>query len=472
LLYNAVYDKYYSLGGYWLGASTRIPDLFTYYVDTSFAGGDPDLDVHDRCEVVDIAGVTFNYTNEPVYDANGVNISNHLVMKLFGTKVVTSTCGNDYVHPATYIGIDDISIVASQTDLVTEPTLTEGAQDPTQILAGIIPVIDVVIKDPVTNTVPGFSVDKGLYYWEDIVWEFYFNDKPLTGINVTVQPLDAQKGYRFALDKAFSKAGTFKIVGTSYYKDPTKPYNDFNKKEVAIVEFEVVVPTFNVEIGLLDGTRIASDGILTEGFGEIIYVTPTDPRTDIQHDFAGDTWTLTSKEVLNDCGLATSYVCSGIIPNLCCGKQAIMVTAFDNPCVEEEPTVNIYFNLNGAKIKVTSLKVVPPTIKVSLEDIYGNPLEKAPVTVPPTITHVIVTVKDAHNHGAPDVKATLGLESISSGSSGYVVTYGNSVSTNKNGEADFLSSFMSGKYYVSVDAGSECELPLCQLDWYCNKIGL
>jgi len=33
------------------------------------------------------------------------------------------------------------------------------------------------------------------------------------------------------------------------------------------------------------------------------------------------------------------------------------------------------------------------------------------------------------------------------------------VSTNKNGDADFLSSFMSGKYYVSVDAGSECELP-------------
>ena len=437
ILYNAVHDKYYAAGSYLLGQRTRIPDLFTDLGTKCFWEGDPDLIISDHCNEVDIEGIVFNYSNEEA-------CANHLVIKLFGTQMIKGLCGFEYVHPLTYVGIDDISIVAATTALTSTGTIWEGAQDPSEILAGVTPVIDI------TN--PGFSADNGVYCWRPVTWEYYFNDKPLTSITVTASPTD--EGYRFVFNKAFSAAGTFKIVGTSYSCDCTE-------KEVVTLNFEVVEPVFTVQLGLLDGSVIDSDGILTEGFGEVIFVTPSDPRDiDPKHDFANDSWTLNASEVLNDCDLATSYICQGIVPGQCCGKQAISVTGFDNPCVEEAPEAELYFNLNGAGILVTTFKFTPPVIKSSIEDIYGKPLEKAPVTVPATVTHIIVSIKDAHGHGAPDIPVSINVGVIVGGVSGYATSGLPDAYTSKNGEADWLVPLTkSGRYYVEIGLEDSCSLP-------------
>jgi len=442
LWYNAVYDKYYAAGGYWLGERTRIEDLFTYYTTQGFGAGNPDLLIHDHCEEVTIDGIVFNYSNEAA-------CGNNLVMKLFGTKQVKGLCGNDYVHPLTYVGINDISIVATTKTLSSTATIWEGTADPSELLAGVIPVIDI--------TDPKFSVDGGVSGWNDVGWKFYFKAegsdayKSLTSITVTPSPTDT--GYRFSFDKAFSKAGTFKIVGTSYYYDCTK-------KEVVTLEFKVVLPTFTVKIGLMDGSVIDNDGILTEGFKETVYVTAVDPREGSPHDFSTDSnWTLSAKEALNDCGLATAYVCSSVVGAGCATGLPITIVGYDNPNLADDPMVNLYFELNKAKISITSFKLVPPTVKV-------DPAE-VPFTIPATATHVTFTVRDAHidsvtkiGHGAPGVEVKIsGNTGFSSGASGYIWTATAGI-TGKTGEVDwaFVPPY-SGKFKISATVTNTCELP-------------
>jgi hypothetical protein len=105
------------------------------------------------------------------------------------------------------------------------------------------------------------------------------------------------------------------------------------------------MPVFSVKLGLLDGTQIDNDNILTSGFGETAYVTVTDPRTDVTHDFSTDsTWHLTASGRSNSCYLHTALVClsspTGCIG--CAGGNALTITAYDNPCLEGAGTVRLY----------------------------------------------------------------------------------------------------------------------------------
>jgi hypothetical protein len=127
----------------------------------------------------------------------------------------------------------------------------------------------------------------------------------------------------------------------------------------------------------------------------------------------------------------------------------IGVTGWDNPCLDDDPMVDLYFVSEcGAKIYVTSFKLVPPTVKV-------DPTE-VPFTIPATATHLTFTVKDAHGHGAPGVGITIsGTGAFGTGASGYTWS-ASGATTGKNGEADwaFIPPF-SGKYTVTADAGAK-----------------
>jgi len=379
-------------------------------VETGLKFGDCPFNLH---------GITFNYPTN-------TDCNYQLVVKVFGLQRTFDACGTMTVrYPMIAELFDPISVLPTVKKLTSTATIWEGNQDPNEILAGVSTVVD--ITDPKFSGTPN--------------WKFTLNGKTVSGIGVSPLP---DGGYRFS-NICLKDEGTFKICGW-YYNTSA----GCTVREEVTIELKVVKPTFTVELGLLDGNKIPSDGILTEGFTENVYVTPKDPRSGTTlHDFTTGGWHLEIGVKDNDCGLAPAVACESNIPGVCCGMGGIGVTGWDNPCLDDDPMVDLYFVSEcGAKIYVTSFKLVPPTVKV-------DPTE-VPFTIPATATHLTFTVKDAHGHGAPGVGITIsGTSAFGTGASGYTWT-ASGATTGKNGEADwaFIPPF-SGKYTVTADAGAD-----------------
>jgi hypothetical protein len=358
----------------------------------------------------------------------------------------------DVTYPMIAELINPITITPTLTTLSATVTIWEGAQDPDKILAGVPAVIDI--------TDPKFSVDGGNTDWGSVSWKYYMNDTLLnnyapcptyveSGLSVTASKTDT--GYRFVFNRPFKTSGTFKIVGYSYNLNSiTKPCT---AKEIVTIEIEVVMPEFTVKLGLMDDSVIDSDGILTEGFAEKVYVDVTDPRG--IHDFTTDTnWSLSASALVNSCGLPTDVVCYLPPEEGCTTPSPITVTGYDNPHIADDPMVKIYFNSYGAAIKVVSLKLVPPTVKV-------DPAE-VPFTIPASATHVTFTVTDAHGKGAPDVNVYIsGNYWNTAVASGYDWEASGGL-TGSTGEVDwaFVPPF-SGKYYVTAYVEESCLVLPC-----------
>jgi len=379
-------------------------------------------------------GITFNYPTN-------TDCNYQLVVKVFGLQRTFDACGTMTVrYPMIAELFDPISVLPTVKKLTSTATIWEGNQDPNEILAGVSTVVD--ITDPKFSGTP--------------TWKFTLNGKTVSGIGVSPLP---DGGYRFS-NICLKDEGTFKIYG--WYYDTSA---GCTVREEVTIELKVVKPTFTVELGLLDGNKIPSDGILTEGFTENVYVTPKDPRSGTTlHDFTTGGWHLEIGVKDNDCGLAPAVACASNIPGVCCGMGGIGVTGWDNPCLDDDPMVDLYFVSEcGAKIYVTSFKLVPPTVKV-------DPTE-VPFTIPATATHLTFTVKDAHGHGAPGVGITIsGTDAFGTGASGYTWT-ASGATTGKNGEADwaFIPPF-SGKYTVTAVAGADfCTVEGVDVDF--EKLG-
>ena len=407
---------------------------------------DQGIKVEGGCPIT-IDGITFNY---PTGTACGYTI----VVKVFGWQRKYDACGNAvFTFPMIAESFNEIAVTPTTTTLSATATLTEGTVDPDKILAGVPVIIDI--------TAPGFSFDKGdTTNWKPVSWKYYLNGTLLDfnsycntfveyGLSITNSKTDT--GYRFVLSRPFSSSGTFKIVGTSYYYNCTK-------KEVVTIEIEVVKPEFTVSIGLkdCDKTIIPSDGILTEGFDELVYVKAVDPRG--VHDFSTDpNWNLSASAVKNACGLPSDKVCYVLEGPGCTYGLPIRVVGYDNPNLTDDPKVNIYFNSNGASIKVTSLKLVPPTITVDPKEV---PFTTAPDDA--TTTHVTFTVTDAHSHHPSDISVTiLNLGAFGVGGSGYSWS-ASAGTTGCNGEVDwgFVPPY-SGKYVIKAipNLALTCALP-------------
>ncbi len=423
----------------WPLGTTTVTDIW-YNPNNAAGTGIPDLPITFQPttvpEAVDcpfnLRGVTFNYPT-------GTDCGYTLVVKMFGRHRDYNAC-NEIITTWPMIGeqINPITVLPSVTKLTATGEIWEGQTDPDEILAGIATVIDI------TN--PGFTLGTPN-------WEFYLNGVAVSGVGVSSLP---DGGYRFS-GICLDDEGTFEIYGYAYGTGCTK-------KEEITLTFTVRKPEFTVKIGLLDGSVIDNDNILTTGFPEVVYVTPVDPRG--VHDFTNDTWSLYAEEVLNDCDLPVASICTyGVAGDCCGGHGGLQIVGYDNPCLEDAPLVDLYFvSPCGAYIYVDTFTLVPPTIKVTLEDIYGNEIEKAPVTVPPTNTHVIFNVKDAHGHGAPDVEVEVTFGGISGSAQGYTsIDLPNGI-TNNDGEADWIYPFTkSGRYYVWADMGEYCDYPC---GWY------
>jgi hypothetical protein len=382
----------------------------------AFGQTDGDLVIKDNCSTLTFSGFTPNYVNTEDCGA-------HLVIQVFGQKRTYDACGNlTLTYPLIYEGVDDLSIIPATTELSATYTITEGNQDPDEILAGVYPIIDI--------TDPGFTLS-------DPTWSLTLNGAPVAG---TVSKTDT--GYRVTLGCPLNDAGTFEIYGYALSSDCTE-------KEEVTVDIQVVKPEFTVQIGLSDGSVIDNDGIITEGIPELIYVTATDPRG--IHDFSTDSnWTLVAVANKNDCGMPTSVVCYSV-PSGCTQPSPIQVTGFSNPNVSDDATFDVYFETYGcADIDVGTFKLVPPTVKVDPEEV--------PFTIPASATHVTFTVTDAHGHGAPGVAVTLG-SGASAGAAGYgwAATVG---TTGTDGEVDwaFVPPY-SGKYTVGTEFDTTCDLP-------------
>jgi hypothetical protein len=426
--------------------------LPTGIYNESGAPVDSGLKFEGGCPVT-LDGITFNYPT-------GTSCYYSIVVKVFGWERKYDACGNPtYTFPMIAEDLYPITVTPSVTTLTATHTITEGTVDPDQMLAGVPAIIDI------TN--PGFSYDKevSVHYWKPVSWTYYFNGTKLDsystchtwveyGLTVTYSTTDT--GYRFTLSRPFKTSGTFKIVGTSYYN--AVGY-ECTKKEVVTIEIEVLKPEFTVKIGLkdCDGTIIDNDGILTEGFDELVYVTAVDPRG--IHDFSTDpNWSLSVSAVLSDCDLPTSKVCGIVEGPGCSYGLPIRVVGYDNPNLADDPMVNLYFNSFGAKVKITSFKLVPPTIKVDPKEV--------PFTIPAgPATHLTFTVTDAHGHGASGVSVSITgtYGAFGVGASGYSwsATTG---TTGCKGEVDwgFVPPY-SGMYYlgatVSFKTGFICALP-------------
>ena len=439
----------YGTGGGIIGAD-NVARLYPPlpYQPILFGATDNSLMIKDNCSTLTFSGLQFNYPNAEDCEYT-------LVVKVFGLKRTYDACGNlTIAYPMVAELINPVDIIASVTELSTTATIIEAGLDPDKILAGVPVTIEL--------TDPGFDPD---YSYDVSVWLNSIDASLYNKVGFATWS-ETDTGIRINFSKAFGSEDGYgnpleKIIIYGYqYNDPD---GECKSKAEFMVELPVVMPEFTVEIGLLDGTKIPNDGILTEGFGEIAYVTPVDPRG--IHDFANDSWTLDAYNTTDACGLATDYVDHDIVPGECCGRQAIKIVGYDNPCVEDEPLVDLYFSMNSADIYVSSFTLVKPTVALTLEDIYGNKIEKAPVTVPPTLTHVIFNVKDAHGHGAPGVYIEVSFAEISGSASGYTSWDWTDNYTNKDGESDWVYPFTkSGKYYVS--AGMEDDiLPVCLVEY-------
>ncbi|MBP9019149.1 MAG: hypothetical protein KBG04_04950 [Bacteroidales bacterium] len=347
-----------------------------------------------------LQGITFNYPN-------GTSCGYTIVLKVFGLSRKFDACGNMIpTYPLIAEEFDPITVNPLSTDLTATYTLTEGSVDPDQMLAGIPAIIDV-------NMPTGFSYDKGNPYWLQPSWKYVFNGKSLslTGITVTASKTGTTS-YRFVLSKPFSSAGTFKIVGTSYYYNCTK-------KEVVTIEIEVVAPEFTVKIGLNDcgtdgihPTIIDNDGYLTEGIDELVYVNAVDPRG--VHDFSTDpNWTLSVSAVKNACGLYTSRACGVVEGPGCSYGLPIRVVGYDSPHLDGQGKVRLYFNSFGAAIKVYDFTLKAPEITVDPKEV--------PFTTPnPTNTHLTFSVKDAHGYPVSGIRIQIDdLGTFGVGASGY-----------------------------------------------------
>jgi hypothetical protein len=407
---------------------------------------DNGLKFEGGCPVI-LDGITFNY---PTFTYPTTECGYRLVIKVFGWVRKYDACGNPaYTFPMVAEQFNPITVTPSVTTKTATYTITEGTVDPDQMLAGVSAIFDI------TN--PGFSVDGGDTDWNAVKWAFYWNGTSIGSssqylVSITYAKTDA--GYRFIPSCAFSEAGTLKIVGTSYYYNCTK-------KEVVTIEIEVVAPEFTVKIGLkdCDHTIIDNDGILTEGFDEVVYVTAVDSRTPAIHDFSTDpNWELYVEAALTDCDLPTSAVCGVVEGPGCEYGLPIRITGYDNPNLADDPMVDLYFVTGEcAYIYVDSFKLVPPTVTVDPKEV--------PFTIPATATHLTFTVTDAHGHGASDVSVMItggtgmwdytdvGFDSSASGYNWYA----NAGLTGCTGEVDwgFVPPY-SGRYYISAYVEDSC----------------
>ena len=397
-------------------ADTGIPDLPITF-DTS-----TDAKIVDNCTTVTFYGLEFNYVDDTDCDY-------HLVVQVFGTERTYDACGNmDITYPMISESVDDIDIIPVTTELSSTAVVTEGALDPDEILAGVFPTIDI--------TDPGFSLGTP-------AWSLTLNGSAVAG---SVSTTDT--GYRIALNCPLDDEGTFEIYGYAYGSECAT-------MEEVTIDIPVIKPEFTVQIGLLDGSVIDNDGIITEGFSEDIYVTATDPRG--IHDFSTDSdWTLEAYANYNDCGLPTSVVCYSVEGG-CEQPSPITVTGYDNPNINDDPTFDVYFVVHScANIYVDTFTLVPPTVTVDPEEV--------PFTIPASATHVTFDVTDAHAHGAPGVDVVLGEDvGFSSGAAGYgwAATAG---TTGADGEVDwaFVPPY-SGRYVVGASFEAVCVLPC---GWY------
>jgi hypothetical protein len=350
------------------------------------------------------------------------------VVEVFGTAQ-TSACGTSaWTHPLAYE--KTLSIDLYTTTTINATYSIKNRLNETKLTAGVCDKVEVAGAKFTLGTT--------------LTWTYVFGSS-----KGTLSPVDLGSGnYEFDLTSLLSDAGNIIITGTE---------TSSCKKEVVTITIPVLMPTFTVKIGLLDGSVIDNDHILTEGFAEDLYVTAIDPR-----DNAPLAPTeLAAYSVYDGCELPTSVGCSGH-PELCTGINPLTVIGYDNPHTDAAPQFDLMATLcGGVELYVDTFTLVKPTVKVALEDLSGKALDKAPVTVPPVITHVIFTVTDAHAHGAPDVTVKTSLGSVAGSSSGIssTTTVAN-VITDTKGEADWLYVFTtSGKYYISAESDSECDTP-------------
>jgi hypothetical protein len=380
----------------------------------TFAATTPNAIIVDNCEKLTFKGVKFNYVN------TGIACDYQLVVEVFGLERAFDACGNMTVsYPFISETLNDIDINPVITTLSATGNVFEGAIDPVDILAGVAGTY-------IETTDPKFTL-------ADPTWKVTLNTHK---VPVTVTSIEG--GYKFNFSCAFWEPGTLTIYG---YAEGAKCAT----KEVVTITKTVVMPTFEVKIGLLNGKLIANDHIITKGFEEDIYVTATDPRADGTHDFSAILdWDLEVDAVYNDCGLPTSMVW-GCTPTGCTTPSPISVFGIDNPNIEDAPQFELYFVVGDcAYLYVDTFTLADPSVTVSPTEV--------PFTIPATATHVVFTVKDAHGFGAPDVSVSIeGAIVGTAGASGYNFVAGEAL-TDDNGEADwaFVPPY-SGKYYVYVE---------------------
>jgi hypothetical protein len=360
-------------------------------------------------------------------DFSSASCTDKFVVEVFGTAQAVGCTSAQWTHPLVYEKTLSIDLY-STTTLNATYTIKDRPNE-TKLVAGVCDKVEVTGAKFTLSTPQ---------------WTYVYGSS-----KGSLNPIDLGNGnYEFDLTSLLSDAGTITITGTATYGC---------KKEVATITIPVLVPQFTVKIGLLDGSVIDNDHIVTEGFAEKLYVSAKDPRDGKDLSVTE----LAAYSTLDGCEIPTSAGCSGH-PELCTGINPLTVTGYDNPNTNADPQFDLMATLcGGVELYVDTFTLVKPTVKVALEDVKGNKLDKAPVSVPAVVTHVVFTVKDAHGHGAPGVSVTTSLGSVSGSSSGITATTPvASILTDMNGEADWLYVFTtSGMYYITAESNSNCSLP-------------
>jgi hypothetical protein len=387
----------------------------------NFFGTTPDAIVIDNCEKLTFKGVKFNYVDGGIATPCNYN----LVVQTFALKRAFDACGNMQVsYPFISETLNDVSIVPAITTLTSIGSVFEGAIDPIDVLAGV------------TGTYIELTDPKFTSTYTTPAWKVTLGGKKVSSTLYTVSTIPT--GWKVTFNCPLTKAGDLVITGWAYGTNCAK-------KELVIITKKVVLPAFDVKIGLADGSIIANDHIITEGIIEQIYVVPTDPRADGTHDFSTDpNWNLGVVAVENDCLLPTSKVC-GWTPAGCTTPSPISVYGRDNPHIDDAPQFELYMTFGScAGVLIDTFTLVEPTVTVSPTEI--------PFTIPASATHLVFTVKDAHAHGAPGVSVVIsGVNSgFGAGASGYSFTAG-TATTGIDGEADwaFVPPY-SGQYEVGI----------------------
>jgi len=360
-------DGITKVGELWYNPANIIPEgytvapLSTDLFNTTSVGG-----------VVTFKNITVNHSANAYqwyYIGGPASMSNAIAVEAWGEKLLSCPV-NTTTHPKIFFAPRGIEVTAKMVNM-TSTVLGSKVANPTKMVAGVSEVLKISGFNP-TSGVMLSAMDSGWTDGSGFAASYTFADLGSGSYQATISP-------------------AFERDGTAYFDLYASDGDSYGEATI-----DVLKPTFDITITTSDDETIPNDHTLTAGIVEKINYTATDPRDasimitptscfamhtgmgsallgiiDYTHGYAD--WPVSA------CGLPTSYVTT---TNTCGGCSPLSIIALDNPNVDGQGQVALFFVSDGANVIMDYFDVKNPQLSVTPDkDIpFSDPVTKTPLT--------------------------------------------------------------------------------------------